>query len=246
MLISVRDLSEVWKVRPKSVLHVGAHLAEEEKEYRAFGWGHITWIEAQPKLVKVLENSLSPETNSVVQGAVWHTPGEKLVLNIASNSQSTSLLKFGTLPEYYPDITYVEELEVVTATLDELLPFDYTPDLINLDIQGVELDALKGFESRLSKVNWIYCEVNTQELYEGCTLLPDLDIYLEQKGFKRLYIAWAPIGQWGDAIYARQSLSSNLALAVMNFRQFIRSRVTGPAEHSIFRLNRKLKTLKFP
>jgi hypothetical protein len=60
-MISVRDLSGFWKVRPKFVLHVGAHLAEEEKKYRALDWGHITWIEAQPKLVRVLESSLSPE-----------------------------------------------------------------------------------------------------------------------------------------------------------------------------------------
>jgi hypothetical protein len=39
MLINIAELSRVFKVSPKKVLHVGAHLAGEYEDMREFGWG---------------------------------------------------------------------------------------------------------------------------------------------------------------------------------------------------------------
>ena len=116
MLISVKDLHEVFKVRPAQVLHVGAHLAEEEPAYRSHGWGHVTWVEAQPRLVQQLKSELSQETNTILEGTIWETSGERLVLKIASNSQSSSLLDFGTHSSMYPNVTYVESIEITTIS----------------------------------------------------------------------------------------------------------------------------------
>jgi hypothetical protein len=39
MLISVREIDKKFGVKPKVVLHVGAHKAEESESMRASGWG---------------------------------------------------------------------------------------------------------------------------------------------------------------------------------------------------------------
>jgi FkbM family methyltransferase len=228
-------------MKPIAVLHVGAHLAEEEPEYRTFNWGHVTWVEAQTNLAQILIQKLDAEANTVIQAAVWHTSGEKLSLNLASNSYSTSLLNFGTHAMSYPEISFVGQIEVTTVTLDDALPHDYKPDFVNLDIQGVELDALKGFEPRLPHVKWIYCEAHLEETYLGCTLLPELDTYLEQHGFKRVYLTLAPTRTWGEAIYGRRDLYPISRLGIMKIRQIMKSRIIRPLVHLFFRINRKLK-----
>jgi hypothetical protein len=76
-----------------------------------------------------------------------------------------------------------------------------------VDIQGVELRALKGLGSRITEFNWIYTEVNKSEVYRGCSLVEDLDIYLARQGFKRISTRWEIGKGWGDAIYANEKVN---------------------------------------
>lgn len=219
MLIPISDLTKIWKIKPDCVLHVGAHMAEEAIAYRANNWGHVTWVEAQPKLTEYLRNSLDAAHNSVINAAVWSQSGIEMELNIASNSQSTSLLEFGSHAISYPGIKFIDSIKVKTATLESKLPKEYFPEFVNLDIQGVELEALKGLGARITKVKWIYCEINSEEVYKGCTLLPDCDDYLRTKGFLRVYTKWAPTNTWGDALYARNDQYKKHQVVIARIRQ---------------------------
>jgi FkbM family methyltransferase len=207
--ISVSELSKYWDIKPKGVLHVGAHLGEEATDYENFGWVPVIWVEAQPNLVKILNAKLDPLKNKVIEAAVWEKNGVPLKLHIASNSQSTSLLNFGSHINSYPDITYVSEIDVSTKRLDSIIKPDEMPNFINLDIQGVELSAIKSLGPLLDAVDYIYTEVNKVEVYEGCTLVKDLDGYLLAEGFKRATTRWYLREGWGDALYIRKTSLHN-------------------------------------
>ena len=56
-------------------------------------------------------------------------------------------------------------------------------DLLKLDVQGFELEVLRGAEEILPRVQWIYAEAQFQELYEGGSMFDDLDEYLHLRGF---------------------------------------------------------------
>lgn len=221
MLIPISDLFRIWKIQPENVLHVGAHLAEEEPLYRKYNWGQVTWVEAQPNLVKILKENLDPEFNIVYEAAVWDQSGVKLSLNIASNSQSTSLLEFGSHLKSYPHISFTSQINVETKTLYELLPKSLEPDFLNLDIQGVELQALRGLGRKLESVKWIYSEINKEEVYKNNTLLTELDEFLNQNGFQRLYVSLAHAGTWGDALYAKKGLYSRSQILFMRCLQYL-------------------------
>ena len=210
MFIPVRELHYTWKIRPTGVVHVGAHLAEEATEYEKFGWQPIIWVEAQPILVQALKSNLDSSKHKVIEAAVWEENDVALKLHIASNSQSTSLLNFGNHSDSYPDITFVSEIDVSTKRLDSLIKPGEMPNFINLDIQGVELSAIKGLGSLLDAVDYIYTEVNKTEVYEGCTLVKDLDRFLESKGFKRSTTRWLVKEDWGDALYIRISAAHSM------------------------------------
>ena len=208
MLISVDELHNLWNVRPTGVVHVGAHLAEESKEYERFNWAPIIWIEAQPVLVEALKKKLDPTTNSVIEAAVWNKSDVELKLNVASNSQSTSLLDFGSHESSYPDVTFTESLTVKTKRLDEILNDYVCPNFINLDLQGVELQALEGLGQLIEKFDYIFVEVNKVEVYKQCTLVGSLDTFLDQSGFSRVTTRWVLGRGWGDALYIRNSAST--------------------------------------
>jgi hypothetical protein len=80
------------------------------------------------------------------------------------------------------------------------IPFNF----INLDIQGAELKALKGMEEYLHQIDYIYTEVNSDYVYEGCALIGEIDEYLQKFGLIRVETKWCGDYKWGDALYIRQ------------------------------------------
>ena len=198
------DLVKFWGVKPKKILHIGAHNAEELNEYTKHNWNQVTWVEAQPDRIEYLQKKL-PAHHKLIQAAVWNESGISLELNVITNTESTSLLNLGTHASEHPNVTLNYKIPIKTQVLSDLIPLNETPDLIVLDIQGAELKALEGFGTRIRDVRWIYCEVNKDYLYEGCCLVSDLDIYLDRFGFKRVVTRWTYHG-WGDALFVQDNL----------------------------------------
>lgn len=204
MLIPVKVLKKFWGVNPQTIVHVGAHNAEELEEYKLAGWGPVTWIEAQPQKAAQLLNRI-PSNHRLIEAAVWDVSGVDLNLNIMTNTESTSLLNLGTHSAEHPTVHLSHTIPVKTKTLGELLSGSPAPELIALDIQGVELRAMKGYGSAISEVKWIYCEVNKAELYEECCLISEIDEYLSHFGFRRAVTRWTT-HKWGDALYENRNL----------------------------------------
>jgi FkbM family methyltransferase len=220
MLVPLSELNKIWNVSPNGVVHVGAHLGEEATEYEKYQWLPVIWIEAQPSLVSRLKESLNSSNHTVIEAAIWEEEGVKLNLNIASNSHSSSLLNFGTHSDSYPNVHVESQLEVVTKRLDSLINFEKMPNFINLDIQGVELPAIKSLGKLIQKLDYIYTEVNRKEVYLDCTLVKNLDLYLQNFGFSRKITRWYITQGWGDALYVRDDVHIR-----RNFKQFVDSYV---------------------
>lgn len=83
-------------------------------------------------------------------------------------------------------------------------------DFLNLDIQGVELEALQGIGVYFEKIKWIYTEVNKSEVYKNCALIDDIDAFLKMEGFKRVATRWVKKQGWGDALYVRENVARPL------------------------------------
>ena len=123
-----------------------------------------------------------------------------------NNSQSSSLLDFGTHAEDYPYVNVQEEYAVTTSCLEDVVPLDCQFEFINLDLQGVELQALKGLGKKIENAKWIYTEVNKKQVYKSCTMVSDLDEYLSKFNFKRVVTRWVYGKGWGDALYVRRDI----------------------------------------
>lgn len=208
MLFSPLQMRFWFGVRPQGVLHVGAHRAEEYESYQAANFGRVLWVEAQESLIIEIGQKITGSKDQVFRGAAWSVSGEPLTLTITNNSQSSSLFSLKEHLLEYPDVVAVEEQEVLTVRLDELIPSKEYFDFLTLDIQGAELHALKGLGDRLHDVKWVFTEVNQRELYAGIPLVDEVDRYLELFGLRRICTVWNKSG-WGDALYSRGPVSSS-------------------------------------
>lgn len=208
MLIQKEDILRELHKHNKTitgVLHIGAHECEELDAYRFWGISdsNVIWIDALPD--KVAEAKARGIQN-IYNAAISDKDGEQIVFKRTNNNQSSSILDLGVHANYYPGIVVTETIPMNTKTIDTFMSeecFDRSKhNFWNFDIQGAELKALMGGEDSLKYADALYLEVNTQELYKGCALLPELDNYLGSRGFQRVMITMTH-ASWGDALYIR-------------------------------------------
>ena len=114
------DLVNFWGVKPKNVLHIGAHNAEELEAYTKHNWNQVTWVEAQPDKIEYLKKKL-PVHHKLIEAAVWNESGISLELKVMTNTESTSLLNLGTHASEHPSVTLNYEIPIKTQVLSDLI-----------------------------------------------------------------------------------------------------------------------------
>ena len=83
-----------------------------------------------------------------------------------------------------------------------LFPAIIKYNFLNIDVQGYELEVLKGATKTLENIDAMILEVNRDEVYENCPLIEDIDNFVGDIGFSRVAEMWQSVS-WGDALYAR-------------------------------------------
>jgi FkbM family methyltransferase len=207
MLIDFKQLFPKYNIKPKGVLHVGANVGEEAPVYDELGIKDVVWIEGNPDIIPKLIENTSKYKHGVVLACIGDVEGEEVTFNISNNgSQSSSILELGTHKIAHPEVYYTESFKTKTRRLDVLFGEIGIGeiDFINIDLQGAELKALRGMGDLLKQFKWAYLEVNKAELYKGCALVEDIDMYLLGFGFKRVETRWCGNTGWGDALYIKQ------------------------------------------
>lgn len=205
MLIDFRQLFPKYGIKPKGVLHIGANVGEEAPVYEELGIKNVTWIEANPELIPKLQANTVKYGHCIFNYCISDTTGEDVTFHISNNAgQSSSILELGTHKTAHPEVHYTHDLTLKTARVDSL-PIGWAGlDFLNIDLQGAELKALRGMGDRLRQFNWAYLEVNQQELYKGCPMVQDLDLFMMGFGFRRAETRWCGHTGWGDALYIRK------------------------------------------
>jgi hypothetical protein len=123
-------------------------------------------------------------------------------VEVANQGQSSSILKPKKHLQQYPHITFNQTQEVSIFRLEDLSIYFPKYNFLNIDVQGYELEVLKGATKVLSGIDYIISEVNCDEVYEGCPDISEIDSFLSPFSFTRVETDWAG-GIWGDALYIK-------------------------------------------
>jgi FkbM family methyltransferase len=201
---------------------VGAFQGEATSQYfELFPSAKIHAFEPFPPSYEGLVARLSLNSRiRLVNAAVSAQTGEA-TFHVNGLPATNSLLPRPTSGHrYFPAAGATKQtITVPTISLDDYRDRHQigVPEILKMDIQGNELQALRGAEKTLGTggVLLIFTEVTFVPLYEGGVLFNELATYLADRGFTlfNLYeLQSAQLGQlrFGDAIFVADSFRRNV------------------------------------
>jgi FkbM family methyltransferase len=205
MLLDIKELVNKYNLKIKGVIIIGAFYGlQEERVFSELGVKNLAFFEPSEFSYPVLRNNFTGKY-PIYQVALGNE-NKKVILHSEKDNggMSSSILNPKKHLEYYPYIHFPKELdfEVEMKRLDE---YSFGPEYntLDIDVQGFELEVLKGGVETLKHIDYVYIEVNREELYEGCPMVEDIDRFLSD--FVRVETHWVVQG-FGDSLYVRRSL----------------------------------------
>ena len=171
-----------------AVVDVGANEGLFAKRLRDDGFsGRIVSFEPLSSAFVLLVSASADDPNwECVQLALGATTGEA-TLNVAGNLASSSFFPMDSgLPEAEPRLAYIGTEECSVSTLDVLAPNLFQPEeclYLKLDVQGFELEVLRGAEATLGRVLALDVELSRTVLYEGAPLMDEVVAYLAERDY---------------------------------------------------------------
>ena len=202
MLISFTNLKRKYNMNIKGIIHVGAHYGEEISEYIDNGIQDIILFEPLVENFDVLSKKVKT-LNANIEGhqvALGSKKGDATMYVSDNEKQSSSVLKPKVHLTHHPHVKFPSTEEVEVHLLDDYNSKDY--NFINMDVQGYELEVLKGGTKTLEHVDYVYCEVNRDEVYENNAYVEEIDEFLAGYGMERVETDWEG-DIWGDALYIK-------------------------------------------
>jgi FkbM family methyltransferase len=177
-----RLLNKEW-LRPEhigTVLDVGANEGQFIQIARLlFPEAGILAFEPNPRLQQPLQALLSSDERNAVFPVACGREATLMPLHLAAFSPASSLLRATDFQvRNFPEVKAEETIEVRVERLDDLVrqrPSARAPYLLKLDVQGFELEVLRGAVGILPHVAVVVCEVNAAPFYE------------RQAGFEEIY-----------------------------------------------------------
>lgn len=204
MLISFTELKKKYNMNIKGIIHVGAHYGEEIVEYVNNGITDILVFEPLDECFNILKKRVA-NLNANIEGhqiALGCCTGTVSMYLSDNEKQSSSILKPKVHLTHHPYVKFegVEEVEINLLDNYDTKKFNF----LNMDVQGYELEVLKGSTKTLNNIDYVYCEVNRDEVYENNAYVEEIDEFLSDYGMRRVETNWQ--GEiWGDALYIKNN-----------------------------------------
>ena len=170
------------------VLDVGANEGQYARQLRGLGYrGRIVSFEPLSDAFSALERAAAEDPLWECRRLALGSEDGGAEINVAGNSASSSLLEMKDRQlESAPEARYVGTERVDLARLDSIWPElrrDGDRVYLKLDVQGLELEVLKGAEQSLPAVSCVQAELSFVPLYEGAPDYLELIEHLRSRGF---------------------------------------------------------------
>lgn len=202
MLLDFNSIYDKYNLNVRGVLHIGAHHGQEHGLYKNRGIKNIMYFEPLSRNFQVLASNVDSDAilHNFALGNEEKTV--KMYVESVNAGMSSSILKPKHHLAQYPHIVFNSTEDVAMHRLDNIDFNRADYNLINIDVQGYELEVFKGAEKTLEHVDYIISEINNVHLYEDGALLDDLTKFLSKYNFKLVESNWAG-GTWGDGFFIK-------------------------------------------
>lgn len=200
-------------VLPATVLDVGANVGQfAVASAKLFPEVQVHSFEPEPDCAERLRKNVSGLGNVVVYPfALGEAEGE-VSFHVNAHSHSSSVLPLAQAHrDAFPEAREKQVIKVKLSTLDKVfadVEFQ-NPVLLKLDVQGYEVQTLRGGVETLKRVDYVVLEVSLKRMYEGELLFMDIVRMMEEQGFRfERPVGWLAAPENGeilqmDALFAR-------------------------------------------
>lgn len=169
---------------PYRILDIGANVGGWYRECKSYyPYSEILSIEANDECEEILK-TVNPNYKIALlakDNEIYKYYKNKDVYSSTGNSIYKELT-----PHYTDDNTYFVEIQGVL--LDDLLLKQNPFDLIKMDVQGAELDIIKGGYFTCINAKGILLEVALKEYNQGAPLYDEVIDYMKSIGFKQVEV----------------------------------------------------------
>lgn len=186
-----------------TIIEAGAHYGEDTYRMASI-WpdGAIYAFEPLPSSYQKLFQRVGSVTNvNCFPYALSNCKGTLSFYEVGVNDGSSSLL----FPQHQSAFSAIKPWIVTAIRLDDWCiqqKIDHV-DFLWFDMEGNELNALKGAEKILKTVSFVYTEINFKQFWVGTVLYPELKSWLEDHGFCEVWMRAIP-GAQGNALFAKK------------------------------------------
>ena len=196
-----------YPISKGQVIHIGAHQAQEALIYDRYEFDTVLWVEALPGVAAATSKLLGNfPRQHIVQAVCWSTYGIEIPFHVSKGEFSSSALPMKLHRLIWPGSGMTETINLESETVDRLTQGLERISLLNIDVQGAELEVLNGARDALSKTEFLFLEVAVRELYAGQGLLQDINKYLNDSGFGLIEYEINPETGDGSALYGNSVL----------------------------------------
>lgn len=188
---------------------IGAHVGNRTAVWRRLG-ARVVAVEPQPSLVRWLEFLHGRDEGvTIVRQAVGARTGQATLylsrLNPTVATLSTSWRDAVSNDPAFTGVRWDETVPVAVTTLDALIAAHGRPDFCKLDIEGHELEALKGLSVPIAVISFEYIPAAI-ELAAGCIARLGQLGYYTYNWFEGESHRWA-LAEWLDGDAMMQKLA---------------------------------------
>jgi FkbM family methyltransferase len=172
----------------RTVVDVGAHHGQFALfAAERFPGASLHCVEALPDAQALLEKVIEPLPRKRIHRVAAAGEEGTRTFHVSRLDDSSSLLPIGRrYTSAWPGTEQADEIEVRTARLDDVLELDSLerPLLLKIDVQGAELEVLRGAERLLELADEVFLEASFMEFYSGQALAGEVIAHLHGRGFE--------------------------------------------------------------
>jgi FkbM family methyltransferase len=204
-------LKYLFCIKPKTVIHIGAHYGQDRSNYINLGAKKIFWGEASPDCAKKLRNRFPNDV--VIEKIFWDVSNKSISFYEFDETAKNSAITPKNIDE-------VRQSDGTTITLDDAFKDTNieSPVMLVLDVQGGELHVLNGAKNILRQIDYFVVEIaNGNQGYVETPQETDIDTLTELSGFKKSIYRTSHDGSYKDQLYIKKNLMSMVIISIIDF-----------------------------
>lgn len=185
------------------VIHIGAHFGQEDDLYKELGIKNRLYFEPLKSNFKILKEKVGIDA-IVIQKALGNEKKTvKMHVESSNNGMSSSILEPKLHTTQFPNIVFDNSEDVEMDRLDDLQIEVKNYNMMNIDVQGFELEVLRGSIKTLKYIDYLIVEINNAELYNGCPMFKEINDFLTDHNFTCVDQYWWG-GNFGEGFFKKK------------------------------------------